>query len=301
MSQSLLVELVTQQWADIARLQLSAMATFFGLCLVEGILTRPRRDPRPPPELVNDMFYWLTIPTVRVISRVFVLGVLAVLALLLGRTVGPELFQGFGPLARQPAPLIVIEAFVLMDLSAYWGHRLFHTVPFLWRFHAIHHSATTIRWSTTGRIHPVNELANYTVTVVPCYLVGLPLNVVLPLVPLMVVYAVAAHTQWNPSFGPLKHVFASPRFHRWHHTHSEEGGNMNFSNLFSFWDRVFGTFYLPEDRVAQKFGLDDERIPDNYLVQLMYPFRKRGAQPEQPAAADVPRRRPVSNPAPSAE
>ena len=283
MSESLLIELARLQVEDFGRLQLSATATFFSLCIVEGLLSRPRPPAKPTPDLVADMFYWLLIPSVRIVSR-FVAGLLLVLlALPLGLPAGPALFHGFGPLAQQSTILIGIEALVLMDLSAYWGHRLFHTVPALWKFHAIHHSAEHIRWSTTGRVHPVNEIANYIVAVVPCFLIGLPLATVLPMVPIMVIYAVSAHTQWNPSFGPLKVIFASPRYHRWHHTMSHEGGNKNFANLFSFWDRVFGTYYLPEDRVAQKFGLDNERIPENYLAQLMYPFKKSGSEA---AAAD---------------
>jgi sterol desaturase/sphingolipid hydroxylase (fatty acid hydroxylase superfamily) len=285
-SEALLIELAKLQVEDFGWLQLSSAATFFSLCIVEGLLSRPRLPPKPTPDLVADTFYWLLIPSVRILSRFVAAALLVLLALPLGLEAGPALFHGFGPLAQQSKIAIAIEALVLMDLSAYWGHRLFHTVPALWKFHAIHHSAEYIRWSTTGRVHPVNEVANYIVTVVPCFLIGLPLAIVLPAVPIMVIYAVSAHSQWNPSFGPLKTIFASPRFHRWHHTRSHEGGNKNFANLFSFWDRVFGTYYLPADRIAQKFGLDNERIPEKYLAQLMYPFRKRGSAAQEPSAAE---------------
>ena len=278
------VELAKLQWGDFAKLQLLSMGTFAGLIWTEAMLTRMQRSIKPPPELIADMFYWLLIPTVRVISRIVVLVPLVLLGLWLGLRIGPSLFDGFGPLARQPQVLIVIEAVVLTDLSAYWIHRLFHLVPFLWRFHSIHHSATEIRWSTTGRVHPINEIVNYIGAVIPCFLIGLPLGTVLAAFPIMVMYAVAAHTKWNPSFGPLKKVMASPRFHRWHHTLSHEGGNQNFANVFSFWDRVFGTYYLPEGRVAEKFGLDHPDVPITYLGQLLYPFRRRAPAP---SAADA--------------
>ena len=281
---SALLELAKLQWVDFAKLQLLSTATFAGLTWTEAMLTRMRRSIKPPPELIADMFYWLLIPTVRVISRLVVLGPLVVAAMMLGRRIDPSLFDGFGPLAAQPKALIAIEAVVLTDLSAYWIHRGFHLVPLLWRFHAIHHSATEIRWSTTGRVHPINEVVNYIGAVIPCFLIGLPLNVVLGVFPIMVMYAVAAHTQWNPSFGPLKKIMASPRFHRWHHTLSHEGGNQNFANVFSFWDRVFGTFYLPEGRVAEKFGLDHHDVPIGYLGQLAYPFRRRAPHANQAEA-----------------
>ena len=283
MSQALWYELAQLQWVDFLKLQLSAMAVFFGLCGVEGLLVR-RSSRKPPPELVTDMFYWLLIPSVRVLSRLIALLLLVPLAVLLGVELSEQgLLAGFGPLARQPTWLIVIELLLFMDLLWYWTHRLFHRSGWLWRFHAIHHSATSIRWSTTGRVHFVNEIINYIVTIVACFAVGFPIGLVLPLVPVMVVYAVCAHTQWNPTLGPLRHVFAGPRFHRWHHTMQNEGGNKNFANVFSFWDRLFGTYYLPEGRVATVFGLDGERLPESYLAQLLYPFR--GASDAQPVAA----------------
>ena len=291
MSRAHLYELAELQWADFLTLQLSAVAVFFGLSGVEGLLAR-RASRRPPPELVTDMFYWLLIPSVRVLSRLIALVLIVPCAVILGMELSAaELLGGFGPLARQPTPLIVVELLLFMDLLWYWTHRLFHRVPWLWRFHAIHHSATTIRWSTTGRVHAVNEIINYVVTIVACFLVGFPIGVVLPLVPVMVVYAVSAHTQWNPSLGPLRHVFAGPRFHRWHHTLQHEGGNKNFANVFSFWDRLFGTFYLPEGRVATVFGLDGESMPENYVAQLAYPFRGEQRPAAERFAAAEPGRR----------
>jgi sterol desaturase/sphingolipid hydroxylase (fatty acid hydroxylase superfamily) len=182
--------------------------------------------------------------------------------------------DGFGPLARQPTVLIIVELVVLMDFATYWAHRSFHAVPFLWRFHSLHHSATYVRWSTTGRVHPLNELANYIVTIVPFAVVGFPVNAVLPVMPIVIAYALFAHTQVNVSFGPLSSLFVSPRFHRWHHTHSYEGGNKNFANVFSLWDRLFGTYYLPQDRLPENFGLDTDDVPESYWRQLLYPWRK---------------------------
>jgi sterol desaturase/sphingolipid hydroxylase (fatty acid hydroxylase superfamily) len=164
---------------------------------------------------------------------------------------------------------------VLMDLITYWAHRSFHTFPFLWRFHSLHHSAKYVRWSTTGRVHPLNELANYMVTVLPLALIGFPVNAVMPATPIVILFALFAHTQLNVSFGPLSSIFVSPRFHRWHHTHSHEGGNKNFANVFSLWDRLFGTYYLPADRMPERFGLDVDDVPESYVGQLVYPWRRR--------------------------
>jgi sterol desaturase/sphingolipid hydroxylase (fatty acid hydroxylase superfamily) len=269
-----LVELVRVETADFTTLQLRAFGMFFGLCALEGLLTG-RRSAKPPPELVSDMFYWLLSPLMRVVSRVTTVLVLVAFALLLRREVGPGLFDGFGPLARQPLWLATIELLLLMDLVSYWSHRLFHTVPFLWRFHAIHHSAKFVRWATTARVHPVNELVTYLVTTVPFFLLGFPLKAIFPLLPWVMAFALLAHVQWNLSYGWLGRVFVSPLYHRWHHTHSNEGGNSNFSNVFAFWDRLFGTHYFPAGRLPEKLGLDVDELEESYWKQLAYPFRPR--------------------------
>ncbi len=281
-----LLDLTKLQGPDFWHLQASAMVAFFCLCVLEGLITRRPISQEPPAELVTDMFYWIALPAVRMGTRVVLAGLLALLMGSFTLRAAPDAFNGFGPIARQPKLALIAELLVLMDLSSYWVHRLFHSVPFLWRFHAIHHSATDIRWSTTGRVHPLNELVNYLFAIVPCFLLGFPISVVLPLMPVMVVYAVAAHTQWNLSFGPLGVVLASPRFHRWHHTLSHEGGNKNFCNVFAFWDLVFGTYYLPSDRLPQVFGLDSDRVPESYLGQLAFPFRR--PSPAATAAGALP-------------
>jgi sterol desaturase/sphingolipid hydroxylase (fatty acid hydroxylase superfamily) len=281
-SQSLLSQLIALQGHSFLWLQIYAIAMFFGLCFVAGVITKVPMSAKPPPERITDMWYWLLAPSVRILSRVIVAVLMVLGASALGQRVSPELFNGFGPVAQQPRWLLMIELLLLMDLSSYWVHRLFHNVPFLWRFHAIHHSATKIRWSTTARVHPINEFFNYAIGVVPAFLLGFPIGMVLAIIPLLAWYAIAAHTDWNPSFGPLRKVFASPRFHRWHHTMSHEGGNKNFSNVFSLWDRLFGSYYLPDDRMPEVFGLDDEVMPESYWAQLVAPFRKKNV--ETPAA-----------------
>jgi sterol desaturase/sphingolipid hydroxylase (fatty acid hydroxylase superfamily) len=282
-----LYELVKADTADFLTLQWRALAIFFALSWTEGSLAwlqSRRREPnavrrtaKPTPELIVDLWYWLLTPAVRVIARFALLALLVGVALLLGREIGPSLYDGFGPLARQPLWLCTLELALLTDLASYWTHRLFHTVPWLWRFHAIHHSAKVIRWSTTARVHPINDLATYLVNTLPFFLLGFPLKAVVPLLPWVVLISVCAHTQWNLSFGWLGNVLVSPRFHRWHHTHSSEGGSSNFSNMFSFWDRLFGTRYYPKDRVAEVFGLDHDDVPESYLAHLAYPFRSSGA------------------------
>jgi len=266
-----LAELITLQgrfWI----LQLSTIAMFVGLCFIEGVVTKRPMNQRPPRELVTDCFYWLLSPYFRVVSSLVVALVLMAVASYTGEQVAPRLVQGFGPLARQPKLLILLETLVLSDFTSYWAHRAMHRVSWLWRFHAVHHSAKTIRWSTIGRVHPVNEMLNYVIGVLPCIAIGLPLSTVISVVPVMMWWAVVAHSDFKLTWGPLRTWFVSPVFHRWHHTHSHEGGNQNFANIFALWDHLFGTYYLPSDRTPEVFGLDHDEMPENYLGQLLYPL-----------------------------
>ena len=285
-----LLELLKSQMGDFWRLQLSFVFVF-GYWAAEAFLLKKPLF-KLPRDLTTDLFYFLFMPTLRMIGRAISVSVLVGAGVLFSLQADPEMLRGFGPIAQQPRALIVIELVVLMDLITYWIHRTFHTVPFLWRFHSLHHSAKYVRWSTTARVHPVNELINYLVTVLPLALIGFPVNAVMPVTPIVIVFALFAHTQWNVSFGPLSSIFVSPRFHHWHHTHSHEGGNKNFANVFSLWDRLFGTYYLPTDRMPETFGLDVDDVPESYLGQLAYPWRRTANEtdPEtQPALARPPR------------
>jgi sterol desaturase/sphingolipid hydroxylase (fatty acid hydroxylase superfamily) len=274
-------------------LQLSAVLMFVGLCFIEGVVARRSITDKPPRELVTDSIYWFLSPYFRVLSKLMLAALLVLFASLSGHDEAPKLVRGFGPLARQPLPLILVEALIVSDLCSYWLHRALHRFPALWRFHAIHHSPKTVRWSTIGRVHPVNELMNYAVGVVPCLAIGLPLNAVLAIIPVMMWWAVAVHSDFKVTYGPLRGLLVSPIFHRWHHTHSHEGGNKNFANVLALWDWLFGSYYLPADRQPEVFGLDEDVVPESYLGQLLYPFG--WAKPVRKSDQPMPTRSSVLN------
>lgn len=265
-------------------LQWSAVAMFVSLCFVEGFISKRSITRKPPKELVTDAVYWFLSPYYRVVSQVFIAGLLIAFGMLIGNDDPKSFLSGWGPLSRQPFWLILLETLVLGDFCSYWVHRGLHRSALLWRIHAIHHSAKTIRWSTIGRVHPLNELANYCMGVLPCIAIGLPVKAVLTVIPVMMWWAVMVHCDFNTAFAPLSKVFVSPRFHRWHHTHSQEGGSSNFGNFLALWDWMFGTHYLPSDRRPEVFGLDVDDMPEGYFGQLLYPFgATRPAEEQQQA------------------
>jgi sterol desaturase/sphingolipid hydroxylase (fatty acid hydroxylase superfamily) len=78
-------------------------------------------------------------------------------------------------------------------------------------------------------------------------------------------------------------------FHRWHHTYIDQGGERNFAPTFPFLDLVFGTFYMPKDRLPAEFGINGRAMPDHFLGQLWYPFarHKLDAPPPPPVHVAV--------------
>ena len=84
------------------------------------------------------------------------------------------------------------------------------------------------------------------------------------------------HANLNWTLGPFKYVLATPVFHRWHHTSPAEGGESNFAPTFAIWDLLFGTFYMPEGKLPETFGVDDPTFPtEGYLAQLIHPFKPK--------------------------
>jgi sterol desaturase/sphingolipid hydroxylase (fatty acid hydroxylase superfamily) len=224
---------------------------------------------------VVDVLYWLWTPlATRAMSKAIAgAGVVVALAVL-GRHVGPEGMRGFGPIVRQPQGLIFLEMLLLGDVIGYWTHRAFHHSR-LWRFHAVHHSSRQLDWLSAVRVHPVNDVLSKLALAVPLACLGFPLHALAGYVPFLTFYAILLHANVNWSFGPLRYVVASPLFHRWHHTTEEQGLDKNFAPLFPFVDLAFGTFYMPRLRRPERFGTTRSAVPDTFIGQLLFPFRKQ--------------------------
>ena len=178
-----------------------------------------------------------------------------------------------GSLADQPIVLQAAMILLITDLLQYWGHRLFHRRP-LWRFHCIHHAPTQVDWLTSVRLHPVNFILYSTLINLLVSLIGFNPTAFLVLVPFNILFSFLVHANLNWTFGPFRYVLASPVFHRWHHTHPDQGGDKNFAATFPFLDLAFGTFYMPDGQSPAIFGIVDQDVPNHLLGQLWHPFRR---------------------------
>jgi sterol desaturase/sphingolipid hydroxylase (fatty acid hydroxylase superfamily) len=181
------------------------------------------------------------------------------------RTLSSSSWIGAAPLWAQVLGLIVAT-----DFAQYWIHRAFHT-PGLWPFHAIHHSATDVNWTTTFRTHPVNYLAATSALGVAASLAGFSPTAILVAAPVFFLSGAWTHANLDWTFGPLRYVIASPVFHRWHHSDAAASRETNYAPLFPLWDLVFGTFYMPAGVRPDRFGADG--VPGDLVGQLLHPLR----------------------------
>ncbi len=153
---------------------------------------------------------------------------------------------------------------------------MFHLDP-LWRFHSIHHAPEQVDWLTSVRMHPINFVLYSTLINVIISLAGFSPRAVIALLPFNTFFGFLVHANLNWTFGPFRYVIASPVFHRWHHTYADQGGDKNFAPTFPFLDLLFGTFYMPKDRLPSVFGISGRAVPNRLLGQLLHPLLRRAS------------------------
>lgn len=173
----------------------------------------------------------------------------------------------------QPAILQFFEALVLADLAGYGIHRLFHAVPFLWRFHAIHHSSQAMDWLAGSRLHLVDIIVTRAFAFIPLYAMGFSTTPLYFYLVFVSFHAVFIHANVRFRFGWLDRIFGTPRFHHWHHSAEREAIDKNFAIHLPAIDWLFGTHYLPKDRWPAVYGIAGNPVPEGYTRQLIFPLR----------------------------
>lgn len=237
-------------------------------------------------ELPDNLIYWLfgILFYSGMTATVLGLGVHAFAGADAARVL-KALAHGSGALSRLPVWAQVGVVLVVTDFLQYWLHRAFHSKA-LWVFHAIHHSAEEVDWSTTFRVHPVNfVLYNTSVAVITALMGFSPVAFVASaLINFFMGALVHANLDWT--WGPLRYVVSSPVFHRWHHSIDPRVRDMNFSPNFPVWDLMFGTFHMPEGERPQAYGA--EGTPKHILGQMVYPLRLATERPARGGSAEAP-------------
>jgi sterol desaturase/sphingolipid hydroxylase (fatty acid hydroxylase superfamily) len=171
-----------------------------------------------------------------------------------------------------PFPIQFLLILVFSDLTQYWVHRLFHVIPVLWRFHAIHHSADVMDCLAGSRLHLVDAAVTRAIGYVPIYILGFSESAIFAYVVWVVIQATFIHANVRWQFRWLWPFLVTPAFHHWHHSASSEAVDKNFAVHLPVLDWICGSYYLP-DRWPESCGIaGGPKVPEGFLGQLAHPF-----------------------------
>ena len=196
--------------------------------------------------------------------------VVTVILSLMTNLLNPELQS---KVASQPVWLQLAEAVVVSDMAYYIAHRLPHEVPWLWQFHAVHHSIEHMDWLAAVRVHPCEQIFTQICKIMPLYWLGFSKESLGVYALYSAAIAFLIHSNIKLKFGILKWFVATPQFHHWHHSKIPEIHNKNFAVQLPLLDLLFGTIYMPGSKMPHQYGISDS-IPAGYVGQMFYPFSR---------------------------
>ena len=174
---------------------------------------------------------------------------------------------------------IVVGVLLLDMIGAYFIHWTEHKVKWMWKVHLVHHSDTTVDVTTGLRHHPGETVFRIAFTIMAVIVVGAPIGIVMLYQSLSVLFAHITHANINLPKGldkALSYIFVTPNMHKVHHHFTQPLTDTNYGNIFSIWDRIFGTFASVEDTRSLKYGIDTHMDPkenDRLTNLLSIPFQ----------------------------
>lgn len=189
--------------------------------------------------------------------------------------------------ASQPIVIQFLEIMFLTDLVQYWLHRAFHQFSFLWKFHAVHHSAEAMDWLAGSRMHLMEIVCLRGCTVIPMYVLGFSNAALYSYIFAVYLFSTLVHANIRTELPWLSGWLVTPRFHHWHHGIEQEAIDVNFAVHFPLFDRLFGTYHLPQDgRWPSAYGVATSPVPKGFMRQHFYPFARNKAQSDEARSGD---------------
>jgi sterol desaturase/sphingolipid hydroxylase (fatty acid hydroxylase superfamily) len=177
---------------------------------------------------------------------------------------------------------VVTVGVITLDIVIYWQHRLFHTVPLLWRVHKMHHADSHVDTTTGLRFHPIEIVISLGVKAAAVVAFGLPVLAIIIFEVALNGFALFNHAnirlpqKWDDR---LSRLIITQRLHRIHHSQVKEESNSNFGFSVSWWDKAFNSFKLRAHESDDKLPIGQRDVPptkDNasMLSLLRQPFSK---------------------------
>ena len=208
-----------------------AIPGFIVLILIEYLISRWKKVP------VNE-----SMDTISSISS----GITNTLKTLIGLTViiisYEWMVENLALLKIKSTSLIYLLTFIGLDFAGYWSHRFNHTINLFWNRHIIHHSSEEYNLACALRQNVSAIVSIYFFLYIPLALIGIPAEVVAFIAPIHFFAQFWYHTRLIDKMGILEHIIVTPSHHRVHHAINEEYLDKNYSEIFIFWDKLFGSF-----------------------------------------------------------
>jgi len=178
---------------------------------------------------------------------------------------------------------IVTLSVLLLDMLIYWQHRLFHTVPMLWRFHKMHHADSHVDTTTGLRFHPVEIAMSLGIKAAAVVMLGVPAIAIVIFEVALNGFALFNHAnirlpqKWDDRIGL---VLITQRLHRIHHSQAKNESNSNYGFSVSWWDRLFNSFTPRAAFSDETLPIGQKDVPAtkknaSIIALLLQPFKKR--------------------------
>lgn len=183
----------------------------------------------------------------------------------LGRSIWPDQLPG----------VVQVFLFILIkDFFRYWYHRWMHEIPFMWRWHAVHHSVERLYWLNGIRSHPLEILVQTLIWAIPLALLQPSPEIVMVSVLMALSIGIFQHANIDADLGFWEYIFSIGDNHRYHHYNTDGIGDSNYGGEFIVWDILFGTFYNPkDDRPSEAIGIGaSPNYPQSMAGLMIAPF-----------------------------
>lgn len=172
--------------------------------------------------------------------------------------------------------------FLVADFIQWWIHVMLHRVPWLWKFHKVHHSVQEMGFAAHLRYHWMETIVYKSILYVPLAMIGFGINDFFILHVFTVFIGHLNHANIPLTYGPFKYVLNNPAMHIWHHAKSMPASHpygINFGISLSVWDYLFGTSHIPHSGRDVALGFDHiEEYPDHFISQMKEPFKEEFEQ-----------------------
>ncbi|NND73897.1 MAG: sterol desaturase family protein [Ilumatobacter sp.] len=226
------------------------------------------RQPIRRPGVRTDIAHALAAPALGVVSAVLAIAIgLASLAWVPGLLLRPLV-------TMLPTSVMPFVGIALFDMAIYWVHRWSHEVPFLWKFHSVHHSTEHLDWVSGFRNHPFDGAI-----VAPPFVLlvaaGFDATFTGALAVIQLALGLFLHANVRWRLRPLHRIVVTPEFHHWHHANEADAHNSNYSVFLPIWDMLFGSYFMPRGRRPERYGIS-ESMPMSLVGQLHHPVRGVG-------------------------